>query len=69
MKRPVFAPHRQTKSQNRLAYAMWKAGVQDNALATCDPASIARSYGLPVEEVSRDVLRMRLERSVNANAR
>lgn len=58
-----FHQHKQTKAQNRTAFAMWLNGCSDDALAGCDILSLSRSYGLPIEDVNSAVLRQRLVRS------
>lgn len=66
MRRSRFPSPVMTKAQNRLAFSLWLTGCTDDALARADAASLARSYGLDVADVNRDITRQRFARSAAA---
>jgi hypothetical protein len=61
-----FAKPQMTKAGNKLAFTLWLNGSTDDALAKADPISLSRSYGLPVEDVNKDIVRQRFLRSAAA---
>lgn len=61
-----FPPAQMTKAANRDAFARWCASCTDKALATADPASLARSYGLDIRDVNSAIQRQRFVRSAAA---
>ena len=66
MKRSSFPAPRMTKAQNRLAFVQWLNGCSDTALANADANSLARSYGLPIQDVQQAITRQQFVRSTAA---
>ncbi|MET0439186.1 MAG: hypothetical protein ABW043_17005 [Devosia sp.] len=58
-----FGAHRQTKSQNEVAFRMWLVGCTDEALARAEPESIARSYGLRAPYVAQEITAQKVVRT------
>jgi hypothetical protein len=67
---PPFRQHhakaQMTRSQNRLAFTMWKSGCTDAALASANAVSLANSYGLDPTVVAQEIQREITSRRVAA---
>lgn len=55
-----------TRAQNRTLYTLWLYGCSDEALASANPESLARSYGLQIGDVTADIARQVRLRKLSA---
>jgi hypothetical protein len=61
-----FPKPQMTRAANRTAFTMWLNGCSDAALDSADPASLARSYGLPADEIARSIDGQKVTRRLRA---
>lgn len=61
-----FPKPQMTNKANRLAFTMWLNGASDAALASANPESLARSYGVSVADVEAEIRHQKNLRRVSA---